>query len=486
MAYKPSNPNGQATMANSEPVVIASDQSAVPVSGTITAELSATDNAVLDAIAADTAAIKTAVEILDNAIAGTEMQVDVVTSALPTGAATSANQSTIIGHLDGVEGLLTTIDADTGNISTKIDTLAGAVVGTELQVDVLTMPTVTVDTHAVTITDGTDTVQVWSEGQAGTNRGIVPLVDNSSGYFNLQGDGNGNLKVVGTVDHNAIDNDFDAPLKIGGMAKSSAPTAVANNDRVNAYFDTTGHQHVKIDESVLPSGAATAANQSTIIGHLDGVEGLLTTIDADTGNLVTIETNTDFGTVTGGGTETGALRVTIANNSTGVLSVDDNGSTLSIDDGGGIITVDGTVAATQSGTWTVQPGNTANTTAWLVSDVGATSGGLSKVHLVSAATTNATNVKASAGQVYAITAFNLNASPRYLKLHNTAGTPTAGSGVTDTFLIPGNTSGAGLVINFDKGIAFSTGIALTIVTGIADTDATAVAANEIVLNIYYK
>lgn len=32
MAYKKSNPNGQATMANSEPVVIASDQSAVPIS----------------------------------------------------------------------------------------------------------------------------------------------------------------------------------------------------------------------------------------------------------------------------------------------------------------------------------------------------------------------------------------------------------------------------------------------------------------------
>jgi hypothetical protein len=43
---------------------------------------------------------------------------------------------------------------------------------------------------------------------------------------------------------------------------------------------------------------------------------------------------------------------------------------IPIQDGGNTITVDGTVAATQSGTWTVQPGNTANTTAWLVSEVG--------------------------------------------------------------------------------------------------------------------
>lgn len=98
----------------------------------------------------------------------------------------------------------------------------------------------------------------------------------------------------------------------------------------------------------------------------------------------------------GGGVEAGALRVTVASDSTGVLSVDDNGSTISVDDGGGALTVDGTVAisgtvavtdnsstlsvddgagsltvdgtvaATQSGTWTVQPGNTANTTAWKV------------------------------------------------------------------------------------------------------------------------
>lgn len=46
----------------------------------------------------------------------------------------------------------------------------------------------------------------------------------------------------------------------------------------------------------------------------------------------------------GGGVEAAALRVTVASDSTGVLSVDDNGGSL---------TVDGTVAATQSGTWNI-------------------------------------------------------------------------------------------------------------------------------------
>lgn len=39
---------------------------------------------------------------------------------------------------------------------------------------------------------------------------------------------------------------------------------------------------------------------------------------------------------------------------------------------GATFPVSGTVAATQSGTWTVQPGNTANTTAWLVTGTGGT------------------------------------------------------------------------------------------------------------------
>lgn len=54
----------------------------------------------------------------------------VSSSALPSGAATSANQTTIIGHVDGIETVLGTIDADTSS-------LAGCVGGTEVQVDVV-------------------------------------------------------------------------------------------------------------------------------------------------------------------------------------------------------------------------------------------------------------------------------------------------------------------------------------------------------------
>lgn len=106
----------------------------LPVGGTITANLSAIDNAVLDTIAA----LLTTIDAdTSNITACNTGAVTVAASALPTGAATAANQSTEITHLA---------------------TLAGAVAGNEVQVDVLTMPTVTVTGTVAATQSGTWTV----------------------------------------------------------------------------------------------------------------------------------------------------------------------------------------------------------------------------------------------------------------------------------------------------------------------------------------
>lgn len=126
----------------------------------------------------NSAAILSSLQTIDNMISGSEAQVDVVTSALPTGAATAANQTTIIGHVDGIETSLTTI--------------AGAVAGTEVQVDVLTVAagenhigqigtddtvidlTASLDTSAYTAADVLfDTQSIASVGRV--NAGIVVL-----------------------------------------------------------------------------------------------------------------------------------------------------------------------------------------------------------------------------------------------------------------------------------------------------------------------
>ena len=118
--------------------------------------------------------------------------------------------------------------------------------------------------------------------------------------------------------------------------------------------------------------------------------------------------------------------------------------------------------------------------------IATTSGGNSISRVLSAASTNATSVKASAGIVHAIHAINLNAAVRYLKLYNKASSPTVG---TDTPVltspIPASTAGAGFTFAVPTGIAFATGIALALTTGVGDSDTGAVAANEIIVNLLY-
>ncbi len=111
-----------------------------------------------------------------------------------------------------------------------------------------------------------------------------------------------------------------------------------------------------------------------------------------------------------------------------------------------------------------------------------TSGGWSVFHLVSAATTNATNIKASAGQVGGWYISNRSTSQRKVVFHNNAGTPTAGAGVFFSIDLP-PVSAANVFS--DIGIPFSTGIAITTVTLSADNDATAVVVNDLIINIFY-
>lgn len=123
-----------------------------------------------------------------------------------------------------------------------------------------------------------------------------------------------------------------------------------------------------------------------------------------------------------------------------------------------------------------------------VAPTAATNGGCTPGKLISAATTNATVIKASAGQLYSLQVINLNAATRYLKFYDKASAPTVGTDTpVQTLPIPPNgTTGGGFVLPIPVGMAFSNGIAFALTTGIADSDTGAVAANEIVVNYCSK
>lgn len=263
-------------------------------------------------------------------------------------------------------------------------------------------------------------------------------------------------------------------------------------------------QPVSASSLPLPTGASTAAKQPALgtagtasadVITVQGITSMTPLLVNASGNAVPVTDNSGSLTVDNGGT----FAVQAAQSGTWTVQPGNTANTTAWKvDGSAVtqpvslasvpshnVTNAGTFAtqAAQSGTWTVQPGNTANTTAWLVSDTPVTSGGCSNYHVVAAASTNTANIKASAGQVYGWAIFNAAAYNVYVKLHNTSGTPTAGSGVIKTIGVP---AGGGNNIDLSKGIAFGTGIGISIVKDIADAGTTAVAASDCVVDIHYK
>lgn len=114
----------------------------------------------------------------------------------------------------------------------------------------------------------------------------------------------------------------------------------------------------------------------------------------------------------------------------------------------------------------------------------ATAGGFNTTHhLVSAASTNPTSVKGSAGTIGLITVSNKNAAPVYFKLYNKASAPTVGTDTpVMTILVPTNNT---VTVPHATGLRLSTGIAYALTTGLAVADTGAVTAGDVAVHISY-
>jgi hypothetical protein len=109
--------------------------------------------------------------------------------------------------------------------------------------------------------------------------------------------------------------------------------------------------------------------------------------------------------------------------------------------------------------------------------------GLTNYRLNSAATTNATNLKNKAGRICGICITNTSAAVKFVKFYDKATAPTVG---TDnpifTIGVPANSHAYPYI---PCGLFFSLGISFAI-TGLGTVaDTTAVAANDVILNLQY-
>jgi hypothetical protein len=162
------------------------------------------------------------------------------TVSLPTGASTAANQSTIIGHIDGIEGTLTTIDADTGSIDSKITACnTGAVVLSSGTVTTLTTLTGSGIAH-----DGVDSGNPHKIGAKATASvlGATPVAagDRTDVFAGLDG-------VMFSRPHTSLE-DIISEVKTNTDGSSTAMTGA---------FAATASQRIYLTSLIIANSSST-------------------------------------------------------------------------------------------------------------------------------------------------------------------------------------------------------------------------------------
>ena len=273
-----------------------------------------------------------------------------------------------------------------------------------------------------------------------------------------------------------------------GNASTATPTDVgADGDAALLWLTRNGALNVAdAGGSLTVDGTVTvtATNLSTNVAQINGVTPLM-------GN---------------GASGTGAQRVTIANDSTGVLATVSTVTSLSQFGGQAIALNSGntsagtlrSIEATDSqlsagvgatGDSAATAGSTGSINAklrLLTTQVAAVQTavelidndqtGWTPAAVISAASTNDTVVKSSAGRISSINLVNTTATLYYLRLYDIASgdaTCSSATGYLVSLPVPASTTGSGFTMSFPSGgIAFASGIGYCLTGGSSSTDNT--------------
>lgn len=379
---------------------------------------------------------------------GGSLTVDATALPLPSGAATSANQDT--GNTS-----LASIDTATGRLAGKyVDFDSGAGTDTAVAVGLL------VPANGGAVIGGTATNPIRTD-PTGTTAQPVSSADLTAAA--------GSLNVMDDWDEtdrckvNPIAGQAGVEGGSGAVTAKTLRVALATDVALpagsNIIGALTGNQTVDLNKiaGTAPDTNSGTKSAGTLRVVLATDQPTLT--NAQPANITQISGSA---VATGHGTASGAVRVELPTDGTGVVGL--NAGTNLV----GKVGIDQTTPGATNG----------------ITPVPATSGGPSLARVKAASGTNATNVKASAGQVYGWAMFNNTASARWVHFYDSASTPTAGSGTPKfTVLIPPS---GGTNVEFSLGAPFGSGIGYTITTGAADSDTGSCSADDVHGVLLYK
>jgi len=292
---------------------------------------------------------------------GTEYSEDAATPATISGTATLIERDdalTSVTPVEGdwiglrgtAEGALWTQDFNSDSMLTALQLIDDAISGNEMQVDVITVPA------PLNVTGGGTQASALRVTIASDSTGVVSVDDNggsltvdSGAAFTVQEDGAA-LTALQLID-NFISGSRGLVTEDNSADILTAVQLIDNPVFVDDAAFTPGTSSVMVagfefDDTTPDSvnegdaGAARMSANRNIYTTIRDAAGNERGVNVDASNNLQIDiaassaTVTTTPAVTGGGTEAAAQRVTIANDSTGVLSVDDGGGALTVDNAG--------------------------------------------------------------------------------------------------------------------------------------------------------
>lgn len=254
-----------------------------------------------------------------------------------------------------------------------------------------------------------------------------------------------------------------------------------------AQGSTTSGQKGNLVQGAVTTGAPTYTTAQTAPLSLDTAGNLRVNVVAGGGSGGTsLADNAAFTRGTTSETPVGAVvessAPTLTAGHAGALSMDTSGN-LRVTVSNGIQA--GTAGSANSQVLSIQ--GIASMTPVQTSPGLTTSGGASYSNIIAPATPAVTNAKTSAGNVYGVVAFNVLATPVYIKFFDTAGAPTLGTTSANwQFMIPGNTGGAGFVITLPVPRSCANAIRYAVTGGIALNDNTSITGSSVVVDVAYN